>query len=169
MLWTILNYPQVTLTVLRFANGDPVECPVRGAEYRQWGRLPGATNKSGAILFGAIPPGDYTVHNTSNPVNVDPVIAGMNPQKIHISQEQQGDVQLMFESSAKPSLIIQYLETESGKPVKGGQFTLTRTTSPSETWTEIFTDDSGIAVVPNLEAGSYVLTQTKYLTATSAS
>ena len=67
----------------------------------------------------------------------------------------------MFESSAKPSLIIQYLETESGKPVKGGQFTLTRTTSPSETWTEIFTDDSGIAVVPNLEAGSYVLTQTK--------
>lgn len=67
----------------------------------------------------------------------------------------------MFESSAKPSLIIQYLETESGKLVKGGQFTLTRTTSPSETWTEIFTDDSGIAVVPNLEAGSYVLTQTK--------
>lgn len=158
----ILNYPQVTLTVLRFANGDPVE----GAQFEVRNTdngvvYQGATNKSGAILFGAIPPGDYTVHNTSNPVNVDPVIAGMNPQKIHISQEQQGDVQLMFESSAKPSLIIQYLETESGKPVKGGQFTLTRTTSPSETWTEIFTDDSGIAVVPNLEAGSYVLTQTK--------
>ena len=157
------NYPEVTLTVLRLAKGEPVE----GAKFEVRDTndglvASGVTNESGAILFGAIAPGDYTVREISHPSGVDPVITGMNPQSIHISQGQQEDIQLLFESSKQPNLIIQYLETETGKPVAGGQFTLTRTTEPGTVIdTEIVTDASGMAIVGPLDAGNYVLTQTK--------
>lgn len=77
----------------------------------------GTTNESGAILFGAIAPGDYTVTNTYTPEGYDPVATGMNPQSIHVSQGQQSDISLLFESSVQPQLIIHYMETESGLPV----------------------------------------------------
>ena len=159
----IFNYPEVTLTVLRLANGNPI----KGAKFEvrdtDGGLVySGTTNESGAILFGAIAPGDYTVTNTYTPEGYDPVATGMNPQSIHVSQGQQSDISLLFESSVQPQLIIHYMETESGLPVPGGQFTLTRTSQPAETIdTEIITNSSGIAVVGPLEPGNYVLQQTK--------
>lgn len=156
------NYPEVTLSVIRLASGEPVEGSKFEVRDTDNGLIAsGTTNESGIILFGAIAPGDYTVREISRPTGIDPVITGMNPQSLHVSQGQQSDIQMLFESSKQPSLIIQYLEAETGKPVQGGKFTLTRTSNPIETIsTEIVTDASGIAIVPNLEAGNYKLTQT---------
>ena len=159
----IFNYPEVTLTVIRLAGKNPVEGSKFEVRDTDNGLIySGTTNSSGTILFGAIAPGDYTVTNISDPEGVDPVDTGMNPQAIHVSESQQSNISLLFQSTVQPQLIIHYMETETGLPVAGGQFTLTRTTQPAEVVsTEIVTDESGIAVVGPLEPGNYVLQQTK--------
>lgn len=156
------NYAQSLLTITRLTKtGKPVE----GARYEVRDTnnglvASGVTDRNGSLEIGAIPPGDYSVREVFTPVGIDPVVTGFNPQSIHVSQDQDSNISLLFSSSEQPTLIIHYMETESGEPVVGAKFTLTRTTNPTHTWTEIVTDANGIAYVPNLEAGNYTLEQT---------
>lgn len=157
----IENYAQSLLTVTRLAGSDPVE----GAHYEVRDTnnglvASGSTGKNGTVEFGAIPPGDYTVSEVRTPTGIDPVHTGLNPQKIHVSQEQDSNISLLFNSTKQPTLIIHFMETETGEPVVGARFTLTRTTAPTWSTSEIVTDASGIAYVPNLQAGEYTLNQT---------
>lgn len=160
-LVNIENYSQSLLTVTRLAGTDPVE----GAKYEVRDTnnglvASGVTDKSGTVQFGSIAPGDYTVTEVFAPAGIDPVHTGLNPQSIHVSQGQDSNISLLFNSSKQPTLIIHFMETETGEPVAGARFTLTRTTSPSWSTSEITTDAGGIAYVANLSAGEYTLTQT---------
>ena len=159
----IENYPQSTLTITRLAKGDPVE----GARYEVRDTnnglvASGATNKDGVLDIGFIAPGDYSVREVSTPTGIDPVVTGMNPQSLHVSQDQDSNISLLFSSSKQPTLIIHYMENETGEPVEGARFTLTRLTpAPGQVIdSEIKTNANGIATVSNLEAGEYTLTQT---------
>lgn len=159
----ILNYPEVTLTVIRLANGEPV----KGAKFEVRDTddgviYTGETNESGTILFGSIAPGDYTVRETYRPDDIDPVASGMNPQKLHVSQGQQSNLTMLFESTVKPQLIINYVESETELPIAGGQFTLTRTSQPAEVVEpDLTTNDAGVAISKHLDPGTYTVAQTK--------
>lgn len=155
------NYPEITLTVIRKANGDPVEGSVfvvRDTNGGEIGR--GVTNESGVVEFGTIAPGDYTVTEESHPDDVD--VPLQNPQSLHISTEEQEPIVLLFESTKRPTLIIYYMETATGLPIANGRFTLTKTDAPSSVIdSEIITDDAGIATVGPLEPGDYIISQTR--------
>ncbi len=70
----IFNYPEVTLTVLRLANGEPIQGSTVEVRDTDGGVVyQGVTNESGAILFGTIAPGDYAVYLTNDPAVVDAV------------------------------------------------------------------------------------------------
>lgn len=159
---TIQDNPQNTLTVTRLANGKPVEGASFEVRDTNNGLIAsGTTDSTGTWFAGAIPPGDYTVREVYTPVGIDSVVTGMNPQSVHLAATQESNVSLLFSSSVQPTLIIHYMDRETGLPIAGARFTLTRVTAPSSVVsTEIVTNESGIAVVPNLEPGDYMLTQT---------
>lgn len=156
----ITNYPEVTLTVVRLANGKPVEGSKFVVRDTDGGEIfNGTTDENGVVKFGAIAPGDYTVTEESRPSDVD--VPYDNPQSVHISTNQQSDITLLFESTKRPNLIINYREAETGLPVVGGRFTLTKTDAPSSVIsTEIITDDTGVAVYGPLAPGDYTISQT---------
>jgi len=159
---SIEDYPQNTLTVTRLANGNPV----KGASYEVRDTndgliAAGATDETGTWFMGAIPPGDYTVREVSTPTGIDKVVTGTNPRALHVSETQDSNINLLFTSSVQPTLLIHYMENETGMPVEGARFTLTRVTPPAGiVSTEVVTNANGIAAVPNLVPGDYTLTQT---------
>lgn len=154
------NYPEVTLTVVRMANGKPVEGSKFVVRDTDGGEIfSGTTDENGVVQFGAIAPGDYTVTEESRPSGVD--VPYDNPQDLHISTNQQSDITMLFESTERPYLIINYRETETGLPIAGGRFQLTKTDAPSSVIdSEIITDDTGVATVGPLAPGDYIIAQT---------
>lgn len=159
---TIENYAQRSLTIKRMANGTT---PVAGAgfEVRDTNDqvvATGYTDSTGTLYIPTIAPGNYTVRETFTPTGFDPVSAAQNPQSLNVAQnENDGDYSLLFNSSTQPALLIYYLERETHKGIADCVFTLS-TAAGNVIASNIRTDSTGAAILPNLAAGTYKLTQT---------
>lgn len=159
---TIENYSQRSLTIKRMANGIT---PVEGAgfEVRDTNDqvvATGYTDATGTLYIPTIAPGNYTVREIFTPTGIDPVSVAQNPQSLTVAQsENTGDYSLLFNSSEQPALLIHYLEKETHDGIGGCVFSL-KTAAGDLIASDIRTGNDGTAIVPNLSAGTYVLTQT---------
>lgn len=158
---SIENYAQRSLTIKRMANGTT---PVEGAKFEVRDTndtlvASGTTDSTGILYIPTIAPGNYTVRETFTPTGIDPVSVAQNPQNLTVSQSgESGDYSLLFNSSEQPALFIHYLEKETHKGIAGAIFSLWKGEELVES--DIRTDNSGVAIVANLEAGTYKLRQT---------
>lgn len=159
---TIEDYTQRSLTIKRTANGTT---PVAGAKFevRDTNDLvvaEGYTDSTGTYYVPKIAPGNYTVRETYTPTGVDPLTPAQNPQQLTVLQnENSGDYSLLFNSSTQPSLLIHYLQKGTHTGIGGCVFKLTTATGDVIA-SDIRTDETGTAIVPNLGAGTYKLIQT---------
>jgi len=157
----IQNYSQRSLTIKALSNNSE---PVAGAKYEVRDTNNGLvatvpTDSTGTAYLPHLAPGDYTVTEVYRPSHYDPVSVGKNPQSLHVQQTDNGDYALLFNSSVKPALVIHYLEKETHNGVSGAMFNL-YTLAGDLIESDIKTNDTGMAVVNDLKAGSYKLRQT---------
>ena len=156
---TFVNHPMPILQISKVDANDGT--PLAGATFRiteASGRFVGehTTGANGLIVLDDLPPGNYVVTEIRAP---DGFILDMTPQTVSL---QPGRIaQLEFRNVGMPGLQLLKLCSETGNPVAGAIFSVTRITGPSLTPLGSFTTGpNGMFFIPDLLPGEYVITET---------
>jgi len=109
------------------------------------------TNDNGEILWENLLPGTYRVHEANGP---DEYIIDSPDQEIELTKDETEIRTLTFENSHKNGFWILKIDKDTGKPIPGVIFSLTRdgTTIPLDP-----TDENGYVKLENVEPGTYVV------------
>jgi uncharacterized surface anchored protein len=113
-----------------------------------------ATNAEGVFFIGGLEPGWYTVSESAAPQGY---ILDDTPKSVQVITETLH--RLEFENSRLASLQIIKTDEFNGEPLAGARFRVT--TQNGEFVGDVSTDASGKAVIPSMEPGWYVISETK--------
>lgn len=123
------------------ANGDVVKEDIR-------------TGEDGTAFVEGLDAADYIVTEITAPGGY---ILDKNPRTI--SLEQGKTYTLTIENTKKPGLLIKKVDAQTSKPLAGASFKVTRGDG-SIVRENVTTDVDGIAHLPELETGTYIITET---------
>ena len=112
------------------------------------------TDANGKALIEGLEAGDYVVTEVTAPVGY---ILDGNPRTV--SLEAGETYTLTIENQKKPGLLIKKVDAETKKPLAGASFGVTRGDG-SIVRENVTTDVDGIAHLPELETGTYIITET---------
>ncbi len=123
------------------------------------------TDSEGKINLTDIPEGTYTITETSAPSNY--ILESSNTKTIRIKwnggDNQDGQYELIFENTLKPTLVINKLSATGGFGLKGAKFTVEYRQDDGglKSLGTFTTDDNGEIVLPYVENGWYAITEVK--------
>lgn len=119
------------------------------------------TNKNGEALIEDLDPGIYQVTETSAPSGY---LLNSEKQLITLVPNRVGT--LIFENSAKPSLVINKVDSITGDPIKGAKFHITYASNNTFTGEindlgDYFSDENGQITLTDLNDGWYRIEETQ--------
>ncbi|MDR1668991.1 MAG: hypothetical protein LBR76_03450 [Oscillospiraceae bacterium] len=150
------NQPKSGLYVTKY-DADTKE-PLKDAKFRvyQGDTLYGeyTTNEDGVFMVANLQPGWYTVSEYAAPHGY---ILDDTPKSVEVIAETLH--RLEFENSRLASLQIIKTDEFNGEPLAGARFRVT--TQNGEFVGDVSTDGNGKAIIPSIEPGWYVISETK--------
>lgn len=117
------------------------------------------TDHSGVIVITGLEAGAYAVREIKAPVNY--LIAETDLQTVNLKADGTSVVEVIFRNLPYGSLLISKVDAETNEPLTGATFKVTTSdgTVVGNDDGEFTTDNNGEILVPNLEPGSYVVTE----------
>jgi uncharacterized surface anchored protein len=150
------NQPKSGLYVTKY--DKDTKAPLKDAKFQvyQNSTLIGtyATNADGVFFIADLTPGWYTVSEYAAPQGY---ILDDTPKSVQVIAETLHRIE--FENSKLASLQIVKTDEFNGEPLSGAKFRVT--TQNGEFVADVTTDGSGKAVIPSVEPGWYVISETK--------
>ena len=160
------NEPKPGLTILK-RDKDTLE-PLAGAIFSiekidvpENGMITGSpftTNAEGKIFIADMLPGSYKIIEIQAPFGYN--LADPNYQIITMRVGENNTV--TFENSRQPSFILTKVDSRTGQPIEGVQFTIEKLEQPGKgkiTGSSLFTNEQGQIIIPNLLSGAYRVTE----------
>ena len=117
------------------------------------------TDHSGVIVITGLQAGAYAIREIKAPANY--LIAETDLQTVNLKADGTSVVEVIFRNLPYGSLLISKADAETNKPLAGAVFKVTTSdgTVVGNDNGEFTTDNNGEILVPNLEPGSYVVTE----------
>lgn len=109
------------------------------------------TDETGKVVFEDLPNGTYTVKEISPP----PGYHGTDEVKTIVINSDTKVLELTFKNTPKSGLLIRKIDSVTKQPIPNVQFRVTPLAPLTGQSKDYFTNDNGVIVIENLEAGSY--------------
>ena len=151
---TFVNKPYTGLRILKVdaSNSRPLSGAVIAIDQIDGDiHLEGTTDEDGEVFFEQLPP------NTSWEVTELQAPAGyhLNEKVFTAELEENQTVTVTIPDKVKPGLIIRKVDAETGEPLAGAVFTVTR--ADGSLIGEYLSDANGMVVIENLPEGTYII------------
>lgn len=109
------------------------------------------TDGTGSVTFKDLPNGTYTVKEISPP----PGYHGTDEVKTIVINSDTKVLELTFKNTPKTGLLIRKVDSVTKQPIPNVQFRVTPLAPLTSQSEDYWTDDNGVIVIEDLEAGSY--------------
>ena len=120
--------------------------------------IEGLTNENGQLNSGYIKEGTYVIKEINPPFGYM-FSDKTEPVRTIVAKAGDGDILVKFDNIKLPELTIRKIDSITGEPIEGVTYSIAKTDDSSVQPSTATTDANGLIVVPNLEAGTYTVTE----------
>jgi len=120
--------------------------------------IEGLTDENGQLNSGYIKEGIYVLKEINPPFGYM-LSDKTEPIRTIVAKAGDGDIIVKFDNIKLPELTIRKVDSITGEPIEGVTYSIAKTDDSSVQPSTATTDVNGLIVVPNLEAGTYTVTE----------